>query len=322
MMWTLWALLIGFGMDLILGDPHGFPHPVVAIGKLISALEKLLRRILPATRRGERLAGGILWVLTASVSAGVPAALLWLCRCISPWLGLAAESVMCWQILAAKSLRTESMKVYRALAAGDTEGARHAVSMIVGRDTARLDQAGIARAAVETVAENTSDGVVAPMVFLAIGGAPLGFFYKAVNTMDSMLGYVEPPYQDIGFVPAKMDDVMNFLPARLSALLMLAAGALLRMDGGNGWRIFRRDRYNHASPNSAQTESVCAGLLGLRLAGDAWYHGVLHKKPYIGDPVRDIVPEDIPRACRLLYGTAALSLLLCALARWAAALVM
>lgn len=321
-MWTLWALLIGFGMDLILGDPHGFPHPVVAIGKLISALEKLLRRILPATRRGERLAGGILWVLTASVSAGVPAALLWLCRCISPWLGLAAESVMCWQILAAKSLRTESMKVYRALAAGDTEGARHAVSMIVGRDTARLDQAGIARAAVETVAENTSDGVVAPMVFLAIGGAPLGFFYKAVNTMDSMLGYVEPPYQDIGFVPAKMDDVMNFLPARLSALLMLAAGALLRMDGGNGWRIFRRDRYNHASPNSAQTESVCAGLLGLRLAGDAWYHGVLHKKPYIGDPVRDIVPEDIPRACRLLYGTAALSLLLCALARWAAALVM
>lgn len=322
MMWTLWALLIGFGMDLILGDPHGFPHPVIAIGKLISALEKLLRRIFPATPKGERLAGGILWVLVTSVSAGIPALLLWLCRRLSPWLGLAAESVMCWQILATKSLRTESMKVYHALAAGDTEGARHAVSMIVGRDTARLDRAGIARAAVETVAENTSDGVVAPMVFLAIGGAPLGFFYKAVNTMDSMLGYVEPPYRDIGLVPAKMDDVMNFLPARLSALLMLAAGVLLRMDGRNGWRIFRRDRYNHASPNSAQTESVCAGLLGLRLAGDAWYHGVLHKKPYIGDPVRDIVPEDIPRACALLYGTAALSLLLCALARWAAAMVM
>lgn len=322
MMWTLWALLIGFGMDLILGDPHGFPHPVIAIGKLISALEKHLRRIFPATPKGERLAGGILWVLVTSVSAGIPALLLWLCRRLSPWLGLAMESVMCWQILATKSLRTESMKVYHALAAGDTEGARHAVSMIVGRDTSRLDRAGIARAAVETVAENTSDGVVAPMVFLAIGGAPLGFFYKAVNTMDSMLGYVEPPYRDIGFVPAKMDDVMNYLPARLSALLMLASGALLGMDGRNGWRIFRRDRYNHASPNSAQTESVCAGLLGLRLAGDAWYHGVLHKKPYIGDPVRDIVPEDIPRTCRLLYGTAVLSLLLCALARWAAALVM
>ncbi len=322
MMWTLYALLAGFGIDLLLGDPHGFPHPVVAIGKLISALEKLLCRVLPATPKGERLAGGILWVLVTSISAGVPALLLWLCRSISPWLGLAVESVMCWQILAAKSLRTESMKVYRALAAGDTEGARYAVSMIVGRDTSRLDRAGIARAAVETVAENTSDGVVAPMVFLAIGGAPLGFFYKAVNTMDSMLGYVEPPYRDIGFVPAKMDDVMNYLPARLSALLMLAAGALLGMDGGNGWRIFRRDRYNHASPNSAQTESVCAGLLGLRLAGDAWYHGVLHRKPYIGDPVREVEPEDIPRSCRLLYGTAFLSLALCALVRLAAGLLM
>ncbi len=322
MMWTLYALLSGFGLDLLLGDPHSFPHPVVAIGKLISALEKLLRRLFPATRNGERLAGGILWVLVVSVSAGIPALLLWLCRSISPWLGLAAESVMCWQILAAKSLRTESMKVCRALSAGDTEGARHAVSMIVGRDTARLDRQGIARAAVETVAENTSDGVVAPMVFLAIGGAPLGFFYKAVNTMDSMLGYVEPPYRDFGFVPAKMDDVMNYLPARLSGLLMLAAGTLLGMDAKNGWRIFRRDRYNHASPNSAQTESVCAGLLGLRLAGDAWYHGALHKKPYIGDPLREVEPEDIPRACRLLYGTAFLSLALCALVRLAAGMLL
>ena len=320
MMWTLYALLSGFGLDLLLGDPHSFPHPVVAIGKLISALEKLLRRLFPATRNGERLAGEILWVLVVSVSAGIPALLL--CRSISPWLGLAAESVMCWQILAAKSLRTESMKVCRALSAGDTEGARHAVSMIVGRDTARLDRQGIARAAVETVAENTSDGVVAPMVFLAIGGAPLGFFYKAVNTMDSMLGYIEPPYRDFGFVPAKMDDVMNYLPARLSALLMLAAGTLLGMDAKNGWRIFRRDRYNHASPNSAQTESVCAGLLGLRLAGDAWYHGALHKKPYIGDPLREVEPEDIPRACRLLYGTAFLSLALCALVRLAAGMLL
>ncbi len=322
MMWTLYALLSGFGLDLLLGDPHSFPHPVVAIGKLISALEKLLRRLFPATRNGERLAGGILWVLVVSVSAGIPALLLWLCRSISPWLGLAAESVMCWQILAAKSLRTESMKVCRALSAGDTEGARHAVSMIVGRDTARLDRQGIARAAVETVAENTSDGVVAPMVFLAIGGAPLGFFYKAVNTMDSMLGYIEPPYRDFGFVPAKMDDVMNYLPARLSGLLMLAAGTLLGMDARNGWRIFRRDRYNHASPNSAQTESVCAGLLGLRLAGDAWYHGALHKKPYIGDPLWEVEPEDIPRACRLLYGTAFLSLALCALVRLAAGMLL
>ena len=260
----------------------------------------------------------MLWLLTVLTAAGVPALALWLCHRVSPWLRLAAESVMCWQILAVKSLRVESMKVHDALAAEDVEGARRAVSMIVGRDTRRLDRAGICRAAVETVAENTSDGVVAPLVFLALGGAPLGFFYKAVNTMDSMLGYIEPPYRDLGYIPAKADDAANYLPARLSALLMLAAGGLLGMDAGRGWRIFRRDRYRHASPNSAQTESVCAGLLGLELAGDAWYHGVLHRKPAIGDPVRAVERADIPRACRLLYVTAALALAVCALARWAA----
>ena len=182
--------------------------------------------------------------------------------------------------------------------------------MIVGRDTAELDDLAVTRAAVETVAENASDGVIAPMLFLALGGAPLGFFYKAANTMDSMLGYIEMPYKNIGLVPAKMDDVLNYIPARLSALLMLAAGALLGMDAKNGWRIWRRDRRNHASPNSAQTESVCAGLLSVRLAGDAYYHGELHKKPYIGDALREIEYEDIPRAGRLLYATAALSLVL------------
>lgn len=308
---TLWAVVLGFVLDLILGDPAGIPHPVAAIGRLIAGLEGLLRRLFPATPRGERAAGGVLWVVVAAVSTGVSALVLRLCGVVSPWLRLAVESVMCWQILAVKSLRTESMKVYAALAAGDVESARRAVSMIVGRDTERLDGAGIARAAVETVAENTSDGVVAPLVFLALGGAPLGFFYKAVNTMDSMLGYVDPPYTHLGYVPARMDDVMNFLPARLSALLMLAAGGLLGMDVGRGWRIFRRDRRRHASPNAAQTESVCAGLLGLQLAGDAWYRGVLHKKPGIGDPVRAVEPADIPRSCRLLYGTAVLALVLC-----------
>ncbi len=317
-MWSLWAMVIGFGLDLLLGDPQGWPHPVAAIGRLIAALERGLRRIFPATPGGERAAGGVLWLLTVLTAAGVPTLALWLCHRVSPWLRLAAESAMCWQILAVKSLRVESMKVHDALAAEDVEGARRAVSMIVGRDTRRLDRAGICRAAVETVAENTSDGVVAPLVFLALGGAPLGFFYKAVNTMDSMLGYIEPPYRDLGYIPAKADDAANYLPARLSALLMLAAGGLLGMDAGRGWRIFRRDRYRHASPNSAQTESVCAGLLGLELAGDAWYHGVLHRKSAIGDPVRAVERADIPRACRLLYVTAALALAVCALARWAA----
>ena len=307
------ALLIGFCIDCLLGDPHSLPHPVVLIGKLISFLEKGFRRIFPKTATGERFAGGLLWAVTLAVSGGVPLVMLRLCGMVSPWLSLAVESIMCWQIIAPRSLKDESMKVYRALKNGTLPDARYAVSMIVGRDTESLDAAAVARAAVETVAENTSDGVIAPLFFLALGGAPLGFVYKAVNTMDSMLGYVEPPYRNIGFVPAKMDDVFNFLPARLSALLMLAAGAILRMNVKNGWKIFRRDRYNHASPNSAQTESVCAGLLGLRLAGDASYHGVLHKKKYIGDPLREITPEDIPRSCRLMYGTAILMLAVCVL---------
>ena len=309
-MYSLLALVLGFGIDLIVGDPHSIPHPVIFIGKLISAMEKLARKIFPKTVKGENFAGGVLWLVVVAVSTAVPALLLWLCYGISVWLGLAIESVMCWQILATKSLKDESMKVYHALQTGDIEKSRYAVSMIVGRDTTKLDDKGVARAAVETVAENTSDGIVAPLIFLAIGGAPLGFFYKAVNTMDSMLGYVEMPYKNIGLGPAKMDDVMNFLPARLSALIMLAAGWLLKLGARNGWKIFKRDRFNHASPNSAQTESVCAGLLGLRLAGDAWYHGVLHKKKYIGDALREIDYEDIPCSCRLLYVTAFLSLIL------------
>ena len=310
MVWSLYALCIGFCIDLIVGDPHGFPHPVVGIGRLISLLERLFRRLLPKTKGGEIAAGACIWVLTVLISAGLPAALLYGAQKLSVWLRLALESVMCWQILATKSLRDESMKVFSALRGGTLDEARQAVSMIVGRDTAQLDEKGVARAAVETVAENTSDGVIAPLLFLALGGAPLGFFYKAVNTMDSMLGYVEMPYKNIGLIPAKLDDVFNFLPARLSAFLMLAAGALLRLDVKNGWRIFRRDRYRHASPNSAQTESVCAGLLGLRLAGDAWYHGVLHRKAFIGDAVREIETDDIPRACRLMTVTALLALVL------------
>ena len=309
-MYHLIALLIGFFVDLLLGDPHGIPHPVVWIGKLISAAEKLVRRMFPKTVRGENIAGGVLWVIVVLVSTAVPALLLYAAYRLHPAAGLVLESIMCWQILATRSLRDESMKVYAALKKGVPEEYRRAVSMIVGRDTAELDDLAVTRAAVETVAENASDGVIAPMLFLALGGAPLGFFYKAANTMDSMLGYIEMPYKNIGLVPAKMDDVLNYIPARLSALLMLAAGALLGMDAKNGWRIWRRDRRNHASPNSAQTESVCAGLLGVRLAGDAYYHGELHKKPYIGDALREIEYEDIPRAGRLLYATAALSLVL------------
>lgn len=311
MLWRTLAIGISYILDLLLGDPRRIPHPVVIMGKCITLLEKLLRRMLPKTPGGERLAGGLLWLVLTGLSWAVPAGLLWLCQGVSPWLRLILESILCWQVLATRSLKKETMKVYTALKQGTIEDARYAVSMIVGRDTGSLDASGVTRAAVETVAENASDGVIAPLFFLALGGGPLGMLYKAVNTMDSMLGYIDPPYTHIGFIPAKLDDVFNFLPARLSALLMLLSGGLMGLDRKNGWRIYRRDRRNHASPNSAQTESVCAGLLRVRLAGDAWYHGQLHQKPYIGDDLRPITPEDIPLTCRLMVVTSLLSLLVC-----------
>lgn len=305
---SLLALLFGAVIDFFAGDPHALPHPVVIMGKLISLLEKHLRRIFPNSKIGENIAGGLLFFIVAAASFLVPAALLMLLYKLSPVMGIIVESVMCWQCLAARSLACESSKVKKALDSGDIAESRRAVSMIVGRDTNRLDASGVARAAVETVAENTSDGVIAPLIFLALGGGPLGMLYKAVNTMDSMLGYIEPPYKDFGLVPAKLDDVFNYIPARLSALIMLLAGGLLGFDIKNGFRIFKRDRYKHASPNSAQTESVMAGLLGLRLAGDAYYHGALHKKEFIGDAVREIESMDIKRANDIMFVTAALSL--------------
>ena len=311
--YSLFALIIGFIADLILGDPRGIPHPVILIGKEISALEKGLRYIFPKSPAGERLAGILLWLLVIVSAAFIPLFLLMLCYRHSVWLGLALESIMSWQILAVKSLKKESMRVYQEIKNGNIEASRHALSMIVGRDTDNLDNSAIIRGAVETISENTSDGAVAPLIFLAVGGAPLGFFYKAVNTMDSMLGYMDMPYTNIGFFAAKADDVINYIPSRISAAIMLLSGAILGMDIKNGFKIFLRDRYNHPSPNSAQTESVCAGLLGIQLGGASYYHGILHNKQHIGDSLREVQSEDIPLANRLLYLTAVISLLLCTL---------
>ena len=231
---------------------------------------------------------------------------------INLYAGVIAEAVMTWQILATKCLRVESMRVYDALRTDGVDAGRRAVSMIVGRDTSVLDAAGVTRAAVETIAENTSDGVIAPMLYTAIGGPVLGFVYKAVNTMDSMLGYKNDKYMYFGRFAARLDDVVNFIPARISAYLMIAAAFIggRQFDGKNAYSIFKRDRFNHASPNSAQTESVCAGALRVQLAGDAVYFGKLVKKKYIGDGLREIEYEDIKRANRLMYITAFLCELL------------
>ena len=304
------ALLAGCLLDVILGDPHWAPHPVRAIGALIAGLEKLLRRLFPKTPRGERAAGLVLVVLVLGISTGVTVGILLLCSLVSPWLRFAVEILLSYQCLAARSLRDESMKVYRSLKTGTLQEARHAVSMIVGRDTERLDETGVAKAAVETVAENASDGVIAPLIFLAIGGAPLGIFYKAANTMDSMVGYQTDRYRYFGTCAARWDDVLNFIPARLAGALMCLAAPLVGQDGRNAWRIFRRDRLNHKSPNSAHTEAAAAGALRVQLAGNSYYFGKLVEKPTIGDDLRPVEAEDIRRANRLMFATAFLSLAL------------
>ncbi len=296
-------LFIGAAADCVIGDPYTMPHPIRLIGRLISRLEVFVRRRFAGSLR----AGGVFLAITVlSLSVIVPLIILIICYNISLWLGAAAEGVMCFYLIAARNLRDESMKVHKNIASGDVEGARKAVSMIVGRDTAVLDEAGIIRAAVETVAENTSDGVTAPIMYMSLGGAVLGFFYKAANTMDSMIGYRNEKYADIGRFAARLDDVLNYIPSRITALAMIVCAPLLGLDGRGAYRIWKRDRRKHASPNSAQTESVCAGALGVRLAGDAYYFGELHKKEYIGDALREIENEDIRRANRLMYAGSAL----------------
>ena len=247
-------------------------------------------------------------IVVVSVSTALPALVLHIAYQKFWQIGLIIESFWCYQILATKSLKVESDRVYTALKTEGLEAGRKAVSMIVGRDTQNLTEEGVTKAAVETVAENTSDGIIAPLCYMLVGGAVLGFAYKAVNTMDSMVGYKNEKYQYFGTAAAKLDDIVNYVPARISAVLMILAAYISGMDGKNAAKIFKRDRYNHKSPNSAQTEAVMAGALDVQLAGDAWYFGVLHKKPTIGDPVREIETEDIRRSHTLLYATSVLSL--------------
>lgn len=307
---TTIALFLGAIFDFILGDPHGWWHPVIGIGKIITKTEHIVRSIFPKTKRGERIGGAVLAVVVIVVSVAIPAILLYIAYHLHWVAGMILEAIMCYTMLAAKSLKVESMKVANALEQEGLEAGRKAVSMIVGRDTQRLDETGVIKAAVETVAENTSDGVIAPLIFMGIFGAVGGFFYKSINTMDSMIGYKNEKYQYFGTVAAKLDDIVNFIPARISAILMVVSAFLCGMDGKEAFRIFKRDRYNHASPNSAQTESVMAGALGVQLAGAAWYFGVKHEKPTIGDAKRPVELRDIQRSNRLMYMTTVLTVII------------
>lgn len=320
MCYHIFAFIAGFVLDLLIGDPHFIPHPVRLIGSFISFLDKRLNcdagynnNISEKKLNLIKYKRGMLLVFTVIFATFAMSVIIIVAAySINLYAGVIAEAVMTWQILATKCLRVESMRVYDELRTDGVDAGRKAVSMIVGRDTSVLDAAGVTRAAVETIAENTSDGVIAPMLYTAIGGPVLGFVYKAVNTMDSMIGYKNDKYMYFGRFAARLDDVVNFIPARISAYLMIAAAFIggRQFDGKNAYRIFKRDRFNHASPNSAQTESVCAGALRVQLAGDAVYFGKLVKKKYIGDGLREIEYEDIKRANRLMYITAFLCELL------------
>lgn len=317
-MFHLTALTAGVCLDWIFGEPEIFLHPVCIMGRLISWTEKKLRRRC-ASSRNERKNGVILVGFVLFCSLFVPLSLLHMVSFFAGergWVSWCLHVFWCFQLLAAKSLYQESEKVRRALEENEKEKARIHVSRIVGRDTEKLDEAGIIRAAVETVAENTSDGVIAPLLFLAVFGISGGFFYKAVNTMDSMIGYQNDSYRFFGWAAAKLDDLCSFLPARITGGLLVASAWIIgRMDsafdGKASWEIFCRDRKNHASPNSAHGEAACAGALHIRLGGDAWYFGTLHRKPVIGDDRRPVEPEDIRRAGKLMGLSEVLGLMIC-----------
>lgn len=313
-------IILGLALDLLFGEPRLICHPVRLIGKLIQTLEKLLYRQDDSDRK-KFYKGMLLVVLVIAATAAASGLIVFLFWKIHPCAGVLAEGFMCFRIIAVKSLKDESMKVYARLKASDIEGARRAVSMIVGRDTQRLDGVGITKAAVETVAENTSDGVVAPLFYITLFGAVGGFVYKAVNTMDSMIGYKNEKYMYFGRAAAKFDDVFNFIPSRVAAALMIAATGAAKIFFGdkynmkNAVKIHRRDKNKHSSPNSAQTESVCAGALQIQLAGGSFYFGKYVEKPFIGDPIREIETEDIARANVILYITSVLTVIIAVLLR-------
>ena len=309
-MMTLGAIVAGFILDLIFGDPHWLPHPICLIGNLIGFLEKNLRRLLAPGKTALLLGGALMVVIVLTLSYAVPYAILMLAEQVSPWLRFALETIMFYQIFATKCLRDESMKVYTALHNNDLADARVKLSWIVGRDTKELTAEEVTKGAVETVAENTADGIIAPMLYMFIGGAPLAFLYKGINTMDSMVGYKNDKFLYFGRCAAKLDDLANLIPARITGLVMILASYFLNLNAAGAWKIFWRDRYNHLSPNSAMTESVTAGALNIQLGGDHFYFGKLVHKDTIGDNIRQVVPEDIVAANNLLYMTAVISLLL------------
>lgn len=299
---------LAFIADLIFGDPASIPHPVVIIGKLISFLDKNLRKVFPDTDRGRFFAGlamaKTVMIASLAVSLIISAILLK----ISPILFGLIQLWWCWQCLAVKSLSSEAKNIYEKLSGGSIEESRLAVARVVGRDTSELTHEEITKATIETIAENFTDGVVAPMMYMSIFGAPLALMYKAVNTMDSMVGYKNEKYLFFGRAAAKIDDFFNYIPARFAAIMWIIASGISGYSMKDSYRVWKRDRRKHSSPNSAQTEAACAGALGIQLAGPAYYFGTHYDKQYIGDKKRAVEPEDIRRTDRIMHVGALISL--------------
>jgi adenosylcobinamide-phosphate synthase len=289
-------LLVAYALDLLLGDPPSWPHPVRWLGRLIVAAEEPLRqRFASATWAGAVLAAGCLAVAAAAAGLVVWVASLW-----HPLLSLGVSVLLIYGAISVRDLANHALAVYRPLQRGDLPAARQALSLIVGRETAALDEAAIIRATVETIAENTVDGVISPLFYAALGGPALAWTYKAASTLDSMVGYKTPRYREFGWAGARLDDLFNWLPARLSGLFFTVAAWLLGLDWRRTWQIYRRDGRQHASPNAGWPEAAMSGALGLRLGGPNVYHGQLVAKPWIGEAVREPELADIPRAIRLL----------------------
>lgn len=296
-------------LDWILGDPTWLYHPVVAIGSLIGKVKKWI--LTHATTPSAQKLGGLLLVIVVSALTllGVYGLIRFM-SAIHPALGFLMKTLLCWQFLAARSLGNAARAVQRPLKAGELECARGELSMIVGRETQHLSEEEIIKATVETVSENTTDGVIAPLIYMSLGGVLPLAFYKVINTLDSMVGYIDPPYTHLGFFSAKLDDLLNWIPARLSALLMIFGGGLLGYPWKEGFRIFFRDRHQHRSPNSGQTESACAGLLGIQLGGRASYCGHVHEKPTLGEAKCSPGIDHIDDSIKLMYATEILCMLL------------
>ncbi|KPI47200.1 cobalamin biosynthesis protein CobD [Clostridioides difficile] len=301
------SIYIGYVADLIVGDPYSFPHPVRFIGKLINFTQGIIRKVFKSDKQ-LKFGGFILWFITVGITYLITYAIVKLFS-FSGLLSVVVNGFIIYTTLATKCLKDEALKIYNVLKTGDIEKSRTQLSYIVGRDTTTLSESEIIRATVETVAENTVDGIIAPMFYAFIGGAPLAMVYKAINTLDSTVGYKNEKYKDIGFASAKIDDVANYIPARISVVLMTIGSFFLRYNYRNCFKISIRDRKNHKSPNCAFSEGAVSGALGIQLGGTNVYFGEKVYKPTIGDKLREIDKEDIIKTNKIMYASSFVSIL-------------